>query len=143
MSMNIHIITNKILNLINASMNIRRKTYNALKHIVNRLNDGTYVNINFNVCLHNNNLFHIYKYIKWTMKKTGVLFTISSVNFELKQGKEYRAEYILRIPRLSLSPCLSHYLSSPLQSCCCSHLNSSVLVFNSKLVIICFLSLLI
>ncbi len=24
-------------------------------------------------------------------KKTGVLFTISSVNFELKQGKEYRA----------------------------------------------------
>ncbi len=32
-------------------------------------------------------------------KKTGVLFTISSVNFELKQGNEYRAEYILRIPR--------------------------------------------
>ncbi len=136
MSMDINIIKKKILNLINASMNIRRKTYNALKHIVNRLNDGTYVNINFNVCLHNNNLFHIYKYIKWTMKKTGVLFTISSVNFELKQGKEYRAEYILRIPRLSLSPSLS--LSSPLQSCCCSHLNSSVLVFNSKLVIILF-----
>ncbi len=87
MSMDINIIKKKILNLINASMNIRRKTYNALKHIVNRLNDGTYyVNINFNVCLHNNNLFHIYKYIKWTMKKTGVLFTISSVNFELKQG---------------------------------------------------------
>ncbi len=42
-------------------------------------------------------------------KKTGVLFTISSVNFELKQGKEYRAEYILRI--LSLSPCLSLSLS--------------------------------
>ncbi len=41
------------------------------------------------------------------MKKTGVLFTISSVNFELKQGKEYRAEYILRILRLSLSPYLS------------------------------------
>ncbi len=41
------------------------------------------------------------------MKKTGVLFTISSVNFELKQGNEYRAEYILRILRLSLSPCLS------------------------------------
>ncbi len=40
-------------------------------------------------------------------KKTGVLFTISSVNFELKQGNEYRAEYILRIPRLSLSPSLS------------------------------------
>ncbi len=39
--------------------------------------------------------------------KTGVLFTISSVNFELKQGNEYRAEYILRIPRLSLSPSLS------------------------------------
>ncbi len=104
-------------------MNIRRKTYcalnniiletyNALKHIVNHLNDGTYyVNINFNVCLHNNNLFHIYKYIKWTMKKTGVLFTISSVDFELKQGNEYRAEYILRIPRLSLSPCLSLSLS--------------------------------
>ncbi len=39
-------------------------------------------------------------------KKTGVLFTISSVNFELKQGKG--AEYILRIPcwvwaRVSLS----------------------------------------
>ncbi len=33
------------------------------------------------------------------MKKLGVLFTISSVNFELKQGNEYRAEYILRIPR--------------------------------------------
>ncbi len=108
MSMNVHIIKKKILSLINASMNIRRKTYNALKHIVNRLNDGTYyVNINFNICLHNNNLFHIYQYIKWTMKKTGVLFTISSVNFELKQGKEYRAEYILRILRLSLSSCLS------------------------------------
>ncbi len=84
----------------------------GVKHIVNRLNDGTYyVNINFNVCLNNNNLFHRYKYIKWTMKKTGVLFTISSVNFELKQGKEYRAEYILRIPRLSLSPRLSRSLS--------------------------------
>ncbi len=139
MSMDINIIKKKILNLINASMNIRRKTYNALKHIVNRLNDGTYyVNINFNVCLHNNNLFHIYTYIKWTMKKTGVLFTISSVNFELKQGKEYRAEYILRILRLSLSPSLSLSLSSPLQSCCCSHLNRSVLFFNSKLVIILF-----
>ncbi len=63
--------------------------------------------------------------------KTGVLFTISSVNFELKQGNEYRAEYILRIPRLSLSPSLSLSLSL-------SHLNSSVLVFNSKLVIIVF-----
>ncbi len=118
-------------------MNIRRKTYNALKHIVNRLNDGTYyVNINFNVCLHNNNLFHIYKYIKWTMKKTGVLFTISSVNFELKQEKEYRAEYILRILRRSLSPCLS--LSLSLLSVTKLHLNSSVLGFNSKLVIILF-----
>ncbi len=72
MNMNIHIIKKKILNLINALMNIRHKTYcalnrisflkhYALKHIVNRLNDGTYyVNINFNVCLHKNNLFHIY-----------------------------------------------------------------------------------
>ncbi len=49
-------------------------------------------------------------------KKTGVLFTISSVNFELKQGKEYRAEYILRILRLSLSPCLSVSLSLSLLS---------------------------
>ncbi len=73
--------------------------------------------------------------------KTGVLFIISSVNFELKQGIEYRSLQLLRI--LRLSPCLSHYLSSPLQSCCRSHLNSPVLVFNSKLVIILFLSLLI
>ncbi len=36
-------------------------------------------------------------------KKTGVLFTISSVNFELKQGKEYRALQLLRILRLSLT----------------------------------------
>ncbi len=43
--------------------------------------------------------------------KTGVLFTISSVNFELKQGKEYRAEYILRILRLSRSLSLSLSLS--------------------------------
>ncbi len=42
-------------------------------------------------------------------KKTGVLFTISSVNFELKQGKEYRALQLLRILRLSQS--LSLYLS--------------------------------
>ncbi len=40
-------------------------------------------------------------------KKTGVLFTISSVNFELKQGKEYRALQLLQIPRLCLSPSLS------------------------------------
>ncbi len=33
MSMNIHIIKKKILNLINASMNIRRKTYYALKQL--------------------------------------------------------------------------------------------------------------
>ncbi len=32
MSMNIHIIKKKILNLVNASMNIKRKTYYALKH---------------------------------------------------------------------------------------------------------------
>ncbi len=55
------------VNIYRAKQNIILKTYYALKHIVNRLNDGTYyVNINFNVCLHNNNLFHIYKYIKWT-----------------------------------------------------------------------------
>ncbi len=33
MSMNIHIIKKKILNLINASMNIKRKTYCALNRI--------------------------------------------------------------------------------------------------------------
>ncbi len=33
MSMNIHIIKKKILNLINASMNIKRKTYYALNRI--------------------------------------------------------------------------------------------------------------
>ncbi len=48
--------------------------------------------------------------------KTGVLFTISSVNFELKQGNEYRAEYILRILRLSVSPSLSLSLSLSLSS---------------------------
>ncbi len=32
MSMDINIIKKKILNLINASMNIKRKTYCALKH---------------------------------------------------------------------------------------------------------------
>ncbi len=52
-------------------------------------------------------------------KKTGVLFTISSVNFELKQGPE----------PVSLSLSLSLSLS---------HLNSSVSFFNSKLVIIVF-----
>ncbi len=82
--------------------------------------------------------------------KTGVLFTISSVNFELKQGKEYRAEYILRIlsEPVSLSLSLSISLSSLSLSLSISlslslslslsHLNSSVLVFNSKLVIIVF-----
>ncbi len=50
-------------------------------------------------------------------KKTGVLFTISSVNFELKQGPEH----------VSLSLSLS-----------LSHLNCSVSFFNSKLVIIVF-----
>ncbi len=151
--MNIYIIKNKILNLINASMNIKRKTYCALnrisflkhytlKHIVNRLNDGTYyVNIHFNVCLHNNNLCHIInEHVHMLGKKTGVLFTISSVNFELKQGNEYRALQLFRILRLSLSPLslslsLSLYLSLSLSLSLC-HLNSSVLVFNSKLVII-------
>ncbi len=71
-------------------------------------------------------------------KKTGVLFTISSVNFELKQGNEYRAEYILRIPCLSLSPSLSLSLALALSLSLSEHLNSSVLVFNSKLVIIVF-----
>ncbi len=44
-------------------------------------------------------------------KKTGVLFTISSVNFELKQGNEYRALQLLRILRLSLSLSVSLALS--------------------------------
>ncbi len=44
-------------------------------------------------------------------KKTGVLFTISLVNFELKQGIEYRSLQLLRILRPSLSPCLSLTLS--------------------------------
>ncbi len=74
---------------------------------MNRLNDGTYyVNINFNVCLHNNNLFHIYinEHVHMLGKKTGVLFTISSGNFELKQGKEYRSPQHLRILRLHRPP---------------------------------------
>ncbi len=33
------------------------------------------------------------------MKKTGVLFTISSVNFELKQGNEYINIYIYAFSR--------------------------------------------
>ncbi len=56
-------------------MNNSLKTYYVLnkiilttlraKHIVNSLNDGTYyVNINFNICLHSNNLCqYIYIYI--------------------------------------------------------------------------------
>ncbi len=40
-------------------------------------------------------------------KKTGVLFTIRTGNFELKQGKEYRSLQLLRILHLSLSPSLS------------------------------------
>ncbi len=44
-------------------------------------------------------------------KKTGVLFTISSVNFELKQGIEYRSLQLLRILRLSLSLSVSLSLS--------------------------------
>ncbi len=77
-------------------MNIRRKTYNALKHIVNRLNDGTYyVNINFNVCLHNNNLFHIYKTLNWN-KET---------NIEQNIFSEFSAGVWARLSlSLSLSP---------------------------------------
>ncbi len=56
-------------------------------------------------------------------KKTGVLFTIRTGNFELKQGIEYRALQLLRILRLSPTrarpPALSRSLSL--------HLNSSVL----------------
>ncbi len=37
---------------------------------------------------------------------------ICSVNFELKQGNEYRSLQLLRIIRLSLSLCLSLSLSS-------------------------------
>ncbi len=67
MSMNIHIIKKKILNLINALMNISRKTYcakqniilktyYALKHIVSRLNDAL---------------------IMWTLILTSVFITIT------------------------------------------------------------------
>ncbi len=86
--MKIHIIKKIIyLSLINSSMNIRLKTmrakqniilkiYYVLKHIVNSLNDNIYyVNINFNICLHNNNLFHLYIYFEhfhMLGKKTGV-----------------------------------------------------------------------
>ncbi len=48
-------------------------------------------------------------------KKTGVLFTISSVNIELKQGREYRAlqqSGALSLS-LSLSLCLSLSLAEP------------------------------
>ncbi len=45
-------------------------------------------------------------------KKTGVLFTISPGNFELKQGNEYRSLQLLRILRLSPSLSLSLSLSS-------------------------------
>ncbi len=69
------------------------------------------------------------------MKKTGVLFTISSVNFELKQGNNIEQNIF---SEFSAWVWARVSLSSPLQSCCCSHLNSSVLVFNSKLVIIVF-----
>ncbi len=44
-------------------------------------------------------------------KKTGVLFTISSVNFELKQGKEYRSLQQSESLSLSLSRSLSRALS--------------------------------
>ncbi len=61
-------------------------------------------------------------------KKTGVLFTISSVNFELKQGNNIDP---CSFSEFSVWAGLSLSLSL-------SHLNSSVLVFNSKLVIILF-----
>ncbi len=49
-------------------------------------------------------------------KKTGVLFTISSVNFELKRGNEYRALQLLRILRLTRARLsLSLSLSEPLK----------------------------
>ncbi len=44
-------------------------------------------------------------------KKTGVLFTISSVNFELKQGKEYRSLQQFAALSLSLALSLSRSLS--------------------------------
>ncbi len=108
MSMDINIIKKKILNLINVSMNIRRKTYNALKHIVNRLNDGTYyVNINFNVCLHNNNLFHIYKYIKWRIRECCSQLVRWTLNWNKGRNIEQNifSEFSAWVwARLSLSP---------------------------------------
>ncbi len=71
--------------------------------------------------------------------KTGVLFTISSGNFELKQGNESRAEYILRILRLSLSPSLSLSLSLSLWAI--QIVQFWFLIANWSL--FCFLSLLI
>ncbi len=62
---------------------------------MNRLNDGTYyvnitfnVNINFNVITITDFIYiHILnEHVHMLGKKTGVLFTISLVNFELKQG---------------------------------------------------------
>ncbi len=44
-------------------------------------------------------------------KKTGVLFTISLVNFELKQEKEYRS--LQQSEALSLSRALSLSLAEP------------------------------
>ncbi len=44
-------------------------------------------------------------------KKTGVLFTISSVNFELKQGNESPAASQNSPPESDQSPCLSLSLS--------------------------------
>ncbi len=95
-----------------AKQNIILKTYYALKHIVNRLIDAlimwtliltsVFITITYFIDI---NIWN--EHVHMLGKKTGVLFTISSVNFELKQGNEYRAEYILRILRLSLSPCLS------------------------------------
>ncbi len=54
---------------------------------MNSLNDGTYyVNINFNVCFYNNNLFHILN--------VHMLFTLSP-------GNEYRSLHLFRLLRLS------------------------------------------
>ncbi len=137
MSMDINIIKKKILNLINVSMNIRRKTYNALKH----------------------NLWATWMtaLIMWTLILTSVFITITYfIYIHILNEQWRRRECCSQLVRWTLnwnkgrnieqnifselsawvSLCLS--LSSPLQSCCCSHLNSSVLVFNSKLVIILF-----
>ncbi len=89
-----------------AKQNIILKAYYALKHIVNRLNDAlimwtlilTFVFITITYFIYTNILN---EHVHMLGKKTGVLFTISSVNFELKQGNEYRS--LQRSLSLSLS----------------------------------------